>query len=113
MIKNYRAISLLPILSKITEKIYYFPKNQYCIGYFGSCDEVYLVLMCDMSKAFDCVNHGNFLQTLIKYSPETCNTSYRKPGSGSECIRDDIIRKGIKYWSPSEFSIRSNTFPII
>lgn len=101
---NYRPVSLLPILSKIFEKCMsqqiinffernsLFSENQFGFrrnkntvmgilnlmadimdAYDGRCYNT--VLFCDLSKAFDCVDHGILLRKLkaYKFSNESVN----------------------------------------
>lgn len=95
--ENYRPISLLPILSKVFEKcmskqiVHFFEENKLfnesqfgfrknkntVLGitnlmsgimdaFDGQCYNT--VLFCDLSKAFDCVDHGILLRKLNSYN---------------------------------------------
>lgn len=102
-IHNYRPISLLPIISKILEKVIKIQITEYLernnilyksqFGFRGNmsttdailkftertldCFEKGLYsasLFCDLSKAFDCVSHSLLTQKLNKYNFSTNST---------------------------------------
>lgn len=96
-ISNYRPISILPIFSKIFEKVlknqivkYFDDNNLFVCSQFGfrknlSTKDAILKLVeqlvdsfengeylvgtfCDLSKAFDCVHHDLLLKKILKYN---------------------------------------------
>ena len=64
--KNYRPISLLPLVSKIIEKSIHFQIKDYlnkkkliCMG-----KQIYTSMILDLQKAFDTLDHGVLLEKM-------------------------------------------------
>ena len=132
LFENYRPISILPILSKIIERLLhdqlclYFTKNnlfytsQYGFRKHHSTElaalqlldqiisnlearEQYISFFMDLSKAFDCLNHSILLDKLHHYGIQ---------GKSLELLKNYLQnRQQYVEFSPSDTS-KNNNFPI-